>query len=271
MNSNAHPAVEFTGSIPRHYEEFLAPMFFEPYAIEVSKRINTSGVQTVLELACGTGRVTRHLRNVIPSDAKLIASDISPDMLAIAKEKLGSSNIDWQIIDAQELAFNDNTIDLVVCCFGYMLVPDRSKAFAEAYRVLRPGGMLLFSTWDKLEVNAASYVYRTIAKKYLTETLPETYRLPFSMNDDEEIKRDLKQTGFSKIVVERVEKVCVSPSAREAANGLTQGGMIYNEIMKRNPAWINEIKETVEKELAEKFGASPMKAPMRALITVAWK
>jgi ubiquinone/menaquinone biosynthesis C-methylase UbiE len=246
-------------------------MFFEPYAIEVSKRINPSAVQVALELACGTGRVTKHLRNVIPSNAKLIASDISPDMLAVAKKKLQSANIEWQIIDAQDLSFDDNSIDVVVCCFGYMLVPDRSKAFAEAYRVLRPDSMLLIATWDKLEHNAASYVYRTVAKKYLTEPLPEIYMLPFSMNDDEELRKDLQQTGFSKIIVERVDKISVSPSAKEAANGLAQGGSIYNEIMKSNPAWIEEIKETVEKELAEKFGASPLQAPMRALITQAWK
>jgi hypothetical protein len=91
------------------------------------------------------------------------------------------------------------------------------------------------------------------------------------MNDDVEIRRDLQQAGFSEIIVERVDKVSVSPTAKEAANGLAQGGLIYNEIMKRNPAWIDEIKETVEKELAKKYGASPMIAPMRAIITKAWK
>jgi ubiquinone/menaquinone biosynthesis C-methylase UbiE len=273
MNSKtiSSSTVEFTGSIPRHYEDCLAPMFFEPYAIEVAKNVDYSSVHFALELACGTGCVTRHLRNVIAPHAKLVASDISSDMLAVAKEKLATLNIDWQIIDAQELPFSDNSLDLVVCCFGYMLVPDKLKAYAEAYRVLKPGRMLLFATWDKLKANAASYVYRTIAKKYLTESLPETYKLPFSMYDDEEIKRDLAQTGFSKIIVERIEKMSVSPTAKEAARGLAQGGMIYNEIMKRNPAWIDEIKETTEKELAAKFGASPMKAPMSALITQAWK
>jgi ubiquinone/menaquinone biosynthesis C-methylase UbiE len=270
-NTISSPVIDFSGSIPHHYEECLGPMFFEPYAIEVAKRINPSSVRVALELACGTGRVTRHLRNVIPSNAKLIASDISPDMLAVAKEKLQSSNIDWRIIDAQDLPFDDSSIDVVVCCFGYMLVPDKPKAFAEAYRVLRPGGMLLFATWDKLEHNAASYVYRTVAKKYLEEPIPEIYKLPFSMNEDADIKKDLQQAGFSKIIIERVDKISASPSAKEAANGLAQGGSIYNEIMKRNPAWIEEIKETVEKQLAEKFGASPMNAPMRALITQASK
>lgn len=271
MNTSTQSAYEFSGSIPGHYDEFLGPMFFEPYAIEVSKRIDPSSVHFALELACGTGRVTRHLRNVVPSNATLVASDISPDMLAVAKEKFKALNIKWQITDAQDLPFDDNSIDLVVCCFGYMLVPDKSKAYAEAYRVLKPGGMLLLSTWDKLKANKASYVYRTVAKKYLTELLPETYKLPFSMNDDGAIKKDLEQAGFSKIMIEKVDKVSVSPTAKEAATGLAQGGLIYNEIMKRNPAWIDEIKLEVEKELSEKYGAAPMAAPMRALITQAWK
>jgi ubiquinone/menaquinone biosynthesis C-methylase UbiE len=264
-------AIEFSGSIPIHYEAFLGPMFFEPYAIEVSKRIDPSSVQIALELACGTGRVTRHLRNAISSDARLIASDISLDMLAVAKEKLQSANIDWQIIDAQDLPYDDNSIDVVVCCFGYMLVPDRLKAYKEAYRVLKKGGMLLIATWDKLEHNAASYVYRTVAKKYLEEPLPAAWNLPFSMNDDQEIKKDLQLAGFSEIVIEKVEKIAVSPTAKDAANGLARGGLIYNEIMKRNPAWADEIEETVEIELAEKFGKAPVNAPMSALITQAFK
>jgi ubiquinone/menaquinone biosynthesis C-methylase UbiE len=268
MSSNT---IEFSGSIPKHYEDFLGPMFFEPYAIEVSKRIDPSSVHIALELACGTGRVTRHLRNTIPSDAKLIASDISPDMLAVAKQKLQSANIDWQIIDAQDLPYDDNSIDVVICCFGYMLVPDKLKAYTEANRVLKKGRPLLFATWDKLEYNAASYVYRTVAKKYLEEPLPAAWNLPFSMNDDEELKKDLQQAGFSEIIIERAGKIAVSPTAKDAANGLARGGLIYNEIMKRNPAWVDEIEETVEKELAEKFGEAPVNAPMSALITKATK
>ena len=271
IKPGSSPAFDFSGSIPNHYEQYLGPMFFEPYAIEISKRINPSSVHLALEIACGTGRVTRHLRDIIPPASKIIATDISPDMLAVAKEKLKTSNIDWQIIDAQELPFNDNSIDLVVCCFGYMFVPDKPKAFAEAYRVLKPGGMLLFTTWDKLQLNSASYVYRKAAKKYLQDPLPEFYNLPFSMNDETVIRSILQNAGFSKISIERVNKVSIYQTAKEAANGLVEGGSIYNEIMKRNPVWIEELKVTVEKELAEKFGAAPMIAPMSAVISQVWK
>ena len=273
MNSNAvsTPPFSFSGSIPKHYEQYLGPMFFEPYAIEVCKRIDFSSVQFALEIATGTGRVTRHLREHMPATSKLVASDISPDMLTIAKEKLKSSDIEWQNIDAQQLPLNDNSVDLIVCCFAYMLVPDKPKAFAEAYRVLRPGGMLLFTTWDKLELNAASYVYRNAAKKYLNDPLPQSYNLPFSMNDESLIRSMLQDTGFSKVAIEKVNKVSVCKTAKEATEGLVQGGTIYNEIMKLNPAWIDEIKVTVENELAEKFGAAPMVAPMSAIISQAWK
>jgi ubiquinone/menaquinone biosynthesis C-methylase UbiE len=262
---------DFSGSIPAHYDGFLGPMFFEPYAIEVSKRIDPSAVQVALELASGTGRVTRHLRKVLSPAAKLIASDISEDMLSVAKEKLNTKAIEWRQIDAQELPFVDSSLDLVVCCFGYMFVPDKLKAFAEAYRVLRPRGLLLFTSWDKLEENHASDAYRTIVKKYLPEPLPVSYGLPFSMNDEQEIERLLQQAGFSNITVQKVSKISVSPTAREAAEGLTQGGAIYNELMSRNPAWVEEIKEVLEKKLKDKFGEAPMEAPMRALISQAWK
>ncbi|HTE26472.1 class I SAM-dependent methyltransferase [Flavitalea sp.] len=254
-----------------HYDQFYGPLFFEPYAIEVARRIDPAGLSMVLEIAAGTGRVTRHIRERIPPQAKLIASDISNDMLVVAKSKLDHLDISWQNIDAQQLPFSDNSIDLVVCCFGYMFVPDKPKAFAEVYRVLKPGGQFLFTTWDKLEHNGASYTSTSIAKQYLEGPLPESYDLATSMSDEAAITPLLQNAGFSKMLIEKVELASVSTSAKEAANGLTEGGLIYKEIKKCNPTSINEIKIQLEKQLAEKFGDRPMIAPMSAVISQAWK
>lgn len=270
-NNNASPAPVFTGSIPNHYDQYLGPMFFEEYAMEVSSRIDPSAVQHALELCCGTGRVTNHLRKVLPASAKLVASDISPDMLAVAKEKLNSFNIEWQIIDFQQIPFDDNSVDLVVCCFGYMFAENKVKAFAESLRVLRPGGMLLMSTWDKLEHNEASLVFRKTVKKYFGDSLPETYKIPFSMHDPQIIREQLQRAGYSKVKTDVLEKNSVCATAKEAAYGLVQGGSLYNEIVKRNPGWLSEITAIVESELAEKYGTAPMVAPMRAIICQAWK
>ena len=269
--STAIPSVDDSGETPAHYDQFFGPLFFEPYAIEVAKRIDPSPVSVALEIAAGTGRVTRHIRDRIPAAAKLIASDISEDMLGEAKKKLDHLDIAWQHIDAQQLPFSDNSIDLVVCCFGYMFVPDKPKAFAEAYRVLRPGGMFLFTTWDRLEQNAASFISRSITKEYLEEPLPESCNLATSMSDETDIGQLVQDAGFSKKTIEKVKLFSVSPTAKEAAYGLVDGGPFYKEIKKRNPAWIDEIKIKVEKELAEKFGAAPMIAPISAVISQAWK
>ena len=270
MINDQPPILDFSGSVAANYDQYLGPMFFEDYAIEVASRIDPS-TKVALELSCGTGRVTKHIRQTLPASARLIASDISPYMLAVAKEKLNSSAIDWQIIDSQHLTFDDNSIDLVICCFGYMFVQDKSKAFKEAYRVLRPGGMLLISTWDKLEYNEASNVFRKTVKNYFGDSLPETYKLPFSMNDPTIIKEQLHNTGFTKINTDVVDKNSRCATAKEAAYGLVQGGSLFNEIIKRNPAWLEEITTAVENELKEKYGAAPMIAPMRAIISQAFK
>ena len=270
-SSTEVPSSSLPGETVTHYDQFFGPLYFEPYAIEVAKRIDPAPVSIVLEIAAGTGRVTRHIRERIPRSAKLIASDISEDMLAVAKKKLSHLDIEWQNIDAQQLPFSDNSIDLVVCCFGYMFVPDKQKAFAEVYRILKPGGVFLFATWDKLENNAASYFSISIAKKYLEEPLPESYNVATSMSDETVIRPLLQDAGFSKISIEKVQLSSVSPTAKEAAYGLVEGGPIYEKIKKRNPAWIDEIKIKLEKELAEKFGSAPMIAPMSAVISQAHK
>jgi ubiquinone/menaquinone biosynthesis C-methylase UbiE len=269
--STNDPSFDSPGDGAFHYDHFLGPLFFEPYAIEIAKRIDPSSVSIALEIAAGTGRVTRHIRESIAASAKLIASDISEEMLAEAKNKLSHSDIDWQHIDAQRLPFNDNSIDLVVCCFGYMFVPDKQKAFAEAYRVLRPGGMFLFTTWDKLEHNAVSYTSRLLAEKYMKGPLPDSYNVAVSMNDENAISALLKETGFSKIFIEKVQQFSVCATAKEAATGLVEGGFVFKEIRHRNPEWIDEIKIKLEKELSEKFGAAPMIAPMSAVICQAGK
>jgi ubiquinone/menaquinone biosynthesis C-methylase UbiE len=271
MSNPTQPALTFTGSIPQHYDQYQGPMFFEDYAIDVANRIDVAAARDVLELSCGTGRVTNHIRRVLSPASRLIASDLSPEMLEVAKQKLTGSNIEWQIIDFTKIPFKDNSLDLVVCCFGYMFAENKEQAFAEAFRVLRNGGSLLIATWDKLEYNEASYVFRKTVKKYLVDSLPAMYTLPFSMNDADVIKHQLGNAGFSGIKTDLVEKKSVCESAKHATYGMVNGGTLYNEIIKRNPAWVNEISDIVEKELSEKYGSAPMIAPMRALITQAWK
>lgn len=270
MDEPTTPMIKFTGPIPKNYDAVLGPMLFEDYAIDLVNRIDTRRIDYALELCCGTGRVTRHLRKALPSSARLLASDISPDMLSIAKQNI-TSGVNWMVFDAQKIPLNDNQVDLVICSFGYMFMPSVVDAFREAHRVLRPEGQLLISTWDKLEFNGASNVHRKVIKKYFGDTLPSTYKLPFSMNDPDLMGSQIKQAGFSSVKISHVKKNAFCASATEAARGLVEGSSIFNDIMKTNPAWLEEIKSEVTEGLSRLYGSEPMVAPMSAFIGEAVK
>jgi ubiquinone/menaquinone biosynthesis C-methylase UbiE len=134
----------FAGSIPSYYDRYLVPLLFEPYAEDLVRRLKVSMNANVLELACGTGVVTRRLPRTLEKHAGLTATDLSQAMLDIAQSKLqGDERVVWRQADATSLPFEDAAFDVVVCQFGWMFFPDRAQAMREARRVLRSGGQLL--------------------------------------------------------------------------------------------------------------------------------
>lgn len=250
------PNSPFSGTAAVNYEEYFGPMFFEPYARDVGTLFDPGRVKLALEIGCGSGRVTRHLRRSLQQSSKLIASDISEDMLAIAKEKVKEPGIDWRIVDAQDLPFEDNSVDLVVCYFGYMIVPDKHKALSEANRVLTKGGMLLMTTWDRLENNGASHTFQLILKEHLGDKFPDFYKLPFSLHDPREITDTLRQSGFAKFEISVVRKTTEEATASKTAQAMSTDDHVISK---------------VERALSYKYGENPMQAPLSAVVTRAWK
>ena len=125
----------FAGSIPANYERYLGPFLFEPYALDLVSRLQDKKYNDILEIACGTGRVTKHLVSSVRYDT-LTATDLNPDMIAVAKEKVPDKKVKWLAADAMELPFDNNSFDLVVIQFGIMFFPDRAKGLSEVWRVL---------------------------------------------------------------------------------------------------------------------------------------
>ncbi|HXA72004.1 MAG TPA: class I SAM-dependent methyltransferase, partial [Stellaceae bacterium] len=137
----------FAGSIPALYDRHLGPMLFEPYALDMAERVARLAPKRVLEIAAGTGIVTRALSQKLPT-VPIVATDLNQPMLDHAAARLSSERITWRQADAQALPFDDASFDVLVCQFGVMFFPDKAKAFSEARRVLAPGGRFLFNVWD---------------------------------------------------------------------------------------------------------------------------
>jgi len=255
----------FAGSIPANYERYLGPFLFEPYALDLVSRLQDKKYSDILEIACGTGRVTSHLARSVKHD-RITATDLNPDMISIAKEIVKDDTVKWMPADAMQLPFEDDSFDLVVMQFGIMFFPDKEKGLKEAYRVLRHGGKLIFSTWNKAETVKAIHEGRLVIESYFGENPPIFYNVPYSMYDDRELTTIARRAGFKNITTTLVKKEGVSPSASDLAKGIVEGNPIYITILERDPSLVNTIKDHIQKVLTEKFGAKDLRSPLEAWV-----
>lgn len=193
---------QFAGSIPDNYHRYLVPILFQSFAVSIAAKVRALNPRRVLELACGTGVVTRELADVLHLDTQIVATDFSPDMLAIARQNLsGSRPIDWQVADACSLPFEDKSFDVITCQFGVMMVPDKLAALREAFRVLEPGGQLIYNAWGDI----ASNPFFGVIEETLAELFPHEEKpfmpTPMSMADPNLHRQLLLEAGFSSIEV----------------------------------------------------------------------
>jgi ubiquinone/menaquinone biosynthesis C-methylase UbiE len=254
----------FTGTIPANYENYLGPFLFEPYALDVVSRLQDKKYDDILEIACGTGRVTKHLVRSVEHDT-ITASDLNPDMINVAREMVKDKSIKWKQADAMALPFSDRSFDLVILQFGIMFFPDKQKGLNEMYRVLRRGGKIIFNTWDKPEAVPAIYKARKIIENYLGDSLPVFYDIPYSMHNENELRSLTESTGFKEVKITLVKKEGISSSATELATGIVEGNPIYLTITEKDPQLINIIKDQIAKELADNFGEN-VRSPLQAWV-----
>jgi SAM-dependent methyltransferase len=135
-------------TMPETYDRCLGPALFVPYGSHVAALVAARAPQRVLELAAGTGILTAELARLLPN-ARITATDLNPEMVSWAAHRV--ANVDWRQADAQRLDYPEASFELVVFQFGVMFFPDKQRAFAEAARVLVPGGTLLFTVWDEID------------------------------------------------------------------------------------------------------------------------
>ena len=263
--------VAFTGNVPQHYDRYLGPLFFEPYAVDLAARLQNNRYQSVLEIACGTGRVTQHLLSKLSAEAKLVATDLNEAMLAVSREKINDSRVEWRVADAQDLPFKDAEFDLVVCQFGVMFFPDKRKAMKEAFRVLESGGTFLFNTWDRIEENALADVSHSVLKEFFPDGSGAFMEKgPHSFYNKELVAQLLKDAGFVHVSIEAVRLVSTAATAAECVSGILDGtplsAFLSERTLDREP-----IKKRLRNELEKRFGTAGLQLPMQALVCTAQK
>jgi ubiquinone/menaquinone biosynthesis C-methylase UbiE len=255
----------FGGSIPSIYEQNLVPMLFAPYARDLCERLAAHAPRRILEIAAGTGALTRLVRKRLP-DAAITATDLNQAMIDVAAKIAGDGGIEWRQADGNDLPFPDRSFDAVVCQFGAMFFPDKTKAFAEVKRVLVPGGAFHFNVWDKIE----TCDFDRVATEAMAEIYPKDpprffARVPHSYFDESQITRDLAAAGFTNILIENIEHRSIAPSALQAAKGLCEGTPLRSEIEARKNPTLEEATRHATEVFIGRFGRGEIAGGMQAL------
>jgi ubiquinone/menaquinone biosynthesis C-methylase UbiE len=260
----------FAGSIPKLYETQLVPLIFAPYALDVAERIKSRPVARLLEIAAGTGVVTRALAAALDSNVSIIATDLNQAMLDEAAAVGTTRPVDWRQADAMALPFGDGEFDTVVCQFGAMFFPDKAKAFAEARRVLQPGGSFIFSAWDRISENEfADTVTTALASLFPADPPRFLARTPHGYHDVRTIERDLEAAGFKKPPqIVTVAARSRAQSARIPAVAYCQGTPLRNEIEARDASRLAEATDVAAEAIAQQFGAGAVDGKIQAHIVI---
>jgi ubiquinone/menaquinone biosynthesis C-methylase UbiE len=273
MFSTAEDSARFDGSIPEMYDRYLGALLFEPYAADIAERVSKLRPRKVLEIAAGTGIVSRQLIETLPRETSLTVTDLNAPMLEYARNKSSARgrDIEWRQADAQQLPFPDESFDAVMCQFGVMFFPDKRRGLLEFNRVLEKGGVLIFSVWDSFETNPVQSIAHSTIGTFFQQDPPDFYKIPCGMGDKAEAVRLTKGAGFKDVVIETVSLTGNSSSARSAAEGLVKGNPVINAIRERGTADVDEIVLALTRALKVRFGAGPLRVPLRAHVVTAIK
>jgi ubiquinone/menaquinone biosynthesis C-methylase UbiE len=194
-------------SIAKSYDKILVPSLFEPWTLQLIEKNQPWAGKRVLDLACGTGVVTKELARNVSPNGSVIALDLNDQMLAVAKSKCKEWEycIDFIKGSCESMAIEDSSVDIVVCQQGFQFFPNKQVAALEIYRVLKPGGRVIVSTWCPVsECEIFGVISETLEALNEIE-ISKMIRVPFDFMPPSELQEAFRTAGFSKIALSKEE------------------------------------------------------------------
>lgn len=258
-----------TGSAAELYERHLVPLTFGAHSRIMASRFRGMAAGRLLEIAAGTGALTRELRKLLPDAVEIVATDLNQPMLDQAMAMSDAGLITWHPADAMALPFEDDSFDAAVCQFGAMFFPDKVAAFSQVHRVLHPAGRFRFSVWDRMEANILNQMYQDVIDAMFPSDPPGRMHAPFSYYDQTIIDADLTGAGFIGITFELAPGYYRAASARDAAFAITQGHPVRQEVEARGRGYLERAAGTLANDVVLRFGHGPVVIPNQAIIVTA--
>lgn len=273
MTQPSDPDAVFGGSVPELYDRLLVPLIFEHYAEDLMHRARACSPDSVLEVAAGSGVLTRALASGLDPKVAVTASDLNPPMLDRARSVGTKRPVTWQVADVMELPFEDASFDVVLCQFGVMFFPDKVAAYTEVARVLRPGGSFVFNVWDDIANNEfADEVTKAVGTLWPSDPPLFLVRTPHGYYEEAQIQSDVAGAGFeAPAAFEALEARSRAVSANVPAIAYCQGTPLRNEIEARGPGRLVEVTQLAAAAVGARFGVDDLDSKIRGFVVTAHK
>jgi SAM-dependent methyltransferase len=245
--------------MPEVYDRWLGPTVFQPFAADLAARVAARSPGRVLELAAGTGVLTRELVERVGGE--VTATDLNEAMVEFGRQQVPGAV--WRQADALDLPFDAGAFDAVACQFGVMFFPDRAAGFAEARRVLRPGGSLFVSVWDTVDRHDfAAALMAGIERAFPDDPPTFIVSIPHGYADPDAIAADLTAGGLACRSVETVTLEGRAAAAADVAAGFCTGTPLRAEIEARGG--LPEVTALVAEEMERRLGSGEVSGRMTA-------
>ncbi len=244
---DAQPYPDVPADVGAQYERGLVPIIFAPWAALLIERLDPQPAERVLDVACGTGIVTRLAAERVGPSGTVVGADSSPAMLAAARRASAGMPIDWREADAAALPFADASFDLILCQQGLQTFPDRVGALRQMRRVLTPGGRIGLAVFGPQQESPGYDAVGHVLTRYLG---PEAGALPlFALGDADLLHGLAAEAGFEQIEVRHEVLSVRCASAGDFLDRLLAG----SPIMRRA---LSALREEERRLMVEAYGAA---------------
>jgi len=246
--------------MPAAYDRWLGPAVFAPFAVDLAARAARREPTRMLEIAAGTGVLTRELIRALPA-AELTATDLNAAMVELGSQRVPSAR--WEQADAARLPYPDEHFDLVVCQFGVMFFPDKPVAFAEVRRILRPGGRFVFNTWGSVDTHGfAAALVAGLERAFPGDAPSFLVAVPHGYADPARVMSDLAAGGLEHVSADQVILEGHTASVTDVAAGFCTGTPLRAGIEARSD--LVATISIVSDEMLKRLGPGPVTAQMTA-------